>query len=293
MTAMPDHRSDEDGLDYDRVREYWEHAAAEPDAASYMAHEQGLPAACVTHRFALEREIVDRWFAGLGRHAAILDVGCGAGAWTEHFAQRFGRVLGIDGSAGMVAAASRRLAAYGAAQAIKGDALTAPIDGEFDGVLVGGLLMYLNRIDAVSLLARLGRLAPRGRIILRESGVRSGVEVRSGTYPVAYRSVGEYTTMIAEAGLRLVTVERNRGYAHMEVAVALVDVARRLAVLGRRDPAVVGGPLWRVLAATAPVSLELVPRALRSAHVDWPHLSNNFFLVEPVKPVESFEAQAP
>ncbi|MEO9140157.1 MAG: methyltransferase domain-containing protein [Jatrophihabitans sp.] len=279
---MSDHRTDENGLDYERVREYWERAATEPDAASYMAHEQGLPAACVTHRFGLECEVVDRWFAELGPAAAVLDVGCGAGAWTEHFARRFGRVVGIDGSPGMVAAASRRLAGCGSAELIEGDALTVPIDGEFDGVLVGGLLMYLDRADAVSLLTRLGRLAPQGRIILRESGVRTGVEVRSGNYPVAYRSVGEYEALIDEAGLRMVTVERNRGYAHMEVAVALVDLARRLPALRRRDPGVVGRPLWRALAATAPVSLELVPRALRRAHVDWPHLSNNFFLVEPV-----------
>ena len=150
--------------------------------------------------------------------------------------------------------------------------------------------MVMMQPDQPTLLARLGRVAPRGRIILRESGVRSGVELRSGIYPVAYRSVQEYETLIAEAGLRLVEVQRNRGYAHMEVAVALVDLARRLPALRRRDPAVVGGPLWRALQVTAPVSLEWVPRALRSAHVDWPHLSNHFFLVEPVEPVET---QAP
>src|SRR5665811_2146476 len=100
------------------------------------------------------------------------------------------------------------------------------------------LLMYLDQADAVALLVRLGQLAPRGRIILRESGVRAGVEVQTGTYQVAYRSLQEYEAMAAEADLRVVAVERNRGYAHMEIAVALVNLARRWPPLARRDAAV-------------------------------------------------------
>ena len=73
--------NDQHGLDYERVRAYWEQAADAPESASYMAHEQGLPRNCVDHRFALEQAVVDRWFDELGPTAAVLDVGCGAGAW--------------------------------------------------------------------------------------------------------------------------------------------------------------------------------------------------------------------
>jgi hypothetical protein len=111
----------------------------------------------------------------------------------------------------------------------------------------------------VALLARLGRLAPDAPIIVRESGVRRGVEVRAGTYPVVYRSVQEYEAVAADAALRVVAVELNRGYAHMEIGVELVNLARRFPPLARRDAAVVGGPLWRVLQATAPISLDLFP----------------------------------
>ena len=140
--------------------------------------------------------------------------------------------------------------------------------------------MYLDRADAVALLVRLGQLAPRGRIILRESGVRAGVEIQTGPYQVAYRSLHEYQALAAEAGLRVLAVERNRGYAHMEVAVALVTVARRWPPLARRDATAVGGPLWRLLRATAPVTLELVPRAIEAVRLDWPHLTNHFLLLE-------------
>src|SRR5680860_1452399 len=224
---MPGRRGEEPGLDYEVVRTFWENAAEEAESASYMAHEQGLPRDCVAHRFALERAVVDRWFAGLGPTASILDVGCGAGAWTELFAQRYGRVVGVDASVGMLAAAGRRLAGQGNVELVRGDALTVALDGEFQGVLVGGLLMYLDRADAVALLVRLGELAPRGRIILRESGIRSGVEVHTGPYTVVYRSVQEYRAVAAEAGLHVVAVEHNRGYAHMELSLIHISEPTR------------------------------------------------------------------
>jgi len=124
-------RGSEHRVDYELVRAYWEEAAHDAESASYMAHEQGLPRGCVEHRFALERAVVDRWFAGLGPTASVLDVGCGAGAWTELFAQRYGRVVGVDASVGMLAAARRRLAGQSNVELVLGDALTVALDGEF------------------------------------------------------------------------------------------------------------------------------------------------------------------
>ena len=163
---------------------------------------------------------------------------------------------------------------------IEGDCLEVPIEGQFQGAFFGGLLMYLNRDDAVRLLARVAELVPDGRIILRESSARRRVEVRTGKYHVVYRSPEEYAAIAAEAGLSVRTVERNRGYARMEVAVALVNFVRRLPILKRRDPAIVGGPIWRALRLTSPISLELLPHAVRAAGIAWPHLSNNFLLLE-------------
>ncbi|MGB3734087.1 MAG: class I SAM-dependent methyltransferase [Ilumatobacter sp.] len=278
---MHSERGADDSLDYDAVRSYWEDAAAEADSASYMAHDQGLPQDCIEHRFTLEGAVIDRWFANLGPSAALLDIGCGAGAWTARFAAQYARVVGVDASAGMLDAARRRLAGHDHVELVEGDALTVPLDGDFDGVLVGGLLMYLDRADAESLLRRLSRLAPNGRIILRESGVRSGVEVKTGEYQVVYRSVDEYRSIARDAGLRVVAVERNRGYAHMEVAITLTELFRRLPPLARRDASATGGPLWRLLRRTEAISLGILPRAIESVGLEWPHLINNFLLLEP------------
>jgi SAM-dependent methyltransferase len=281
---MDSERGADESLDYDAVRSYWEDAAEEADSASYMAHHQGLPHDCIEHRFALEQAVIDRWFATLGPSAAVLDIGCGAGAWTALFAQQYARVVGVDASAGMLAAARRRLAGHDNVELVHGNALTAPLHGEFDGVLVGGLLMYLDRADAGALLERLSELAPTGRIILRESGVRSGVEVRTGEYQVVYRSAQEYRAIADGAGLRVVSVERNTGYAHMEIAITLTEMLRRLPPLARREASATGEPLWRVLRATTPISLELLPRIFEAVGIKWPRLINNFVLLERATP---------
>ena len=267
-------------LDYEAVRLYWERTAGTAAAASYMAHEQGLPLSCVDDRFAREREVVDRWFSALGSDSAVLDIGCGSGAWTALFAQRYRRVVGVEQSAKMVVDARERLRGMPNAEIIEGDCLEVPIEGRFQGAFFGGMLMYLNREDAVRLLARVAELVPDGKIILRESSARRRLEVKTGEYQVAYRSPEEYASIAEDAGLRVRAVERNRGYARMEVAVETVNFVRRLPMLKRRDPAMAGRIVWNALRLTAPVSLELVPRAVRAVGVSWPHLENNFLLLE-------------
>jgi trans-aconitate methyltransferase len=266
-------------LDYEAVRRYWDRTAGTAAAASYMAHEQGLPQSCVDDRFALEREVVNRWFADLGAESSVMDIGSGSGAWTALFAQRYARIVSIEQSAKMVEDARKRMQGMTNVELIEGDCLEVSVDGRFQGAFLGGLLMYLNRNDAVRLLVRLGELVTDGRIILRESSGPRRVEMKTGEYHVAYRSAEEYAAIAGEAGLTVRAVEPNRGYARMEVAVNLVDLVRRLPALKRRDPALVGVPLWHALRLTAPVSLELIPRAIRAAGIDWPHLSNNFILL--------------
>ncbi|MGH1493976.1 MAG: class I SAM-dependent methyltransferase [Acidimicrobiales bacterium] len=267
-------------VDYSAVREFWDIAATDAASASYMAHEQGLPQSCVEHRFERERTVVDSWFDGLAGDSSILDIGCGAGAWTTLFAQRYQRVVGVDMSPNMLAAARANLADATNVELIEGNALLVPIEGSFDAAFVGGMLMYLNRADAVALLKRLRLLVSKGPIVLRETTVRNLSEVRNAEYHVIYRTPTELKEMAAEAGLVVKTVERNSGYADMEVAVELVNTVRRIPALARRDPDVVGKPLWRALAMTKPLTLDLLPRAVEAVGIAWPHLTNHFMLLE-------------
>lgn len=49
----------------------------------------------------------------------------------------------------------------------------------------------------------------------------------------------------------------------MAMAVEAANLVRRLAMLSRRDPAVVGIPIWQALRLTATLTLEPVTRTIQ------------------------------
>lgn len=269
-------------IDYASVRDYWEEAASGSAAtASYMAHEQGLPDDCVRYRIEKESAVVDAWLGALDPSGSVLDVGCGSGAWAARFAERFARVVAIEQSKNMCDAAGQNLAGFKNVELQNVDAQSFETDERFIAIFLGGLLMYLNRSDAIDLLKRFERmLAPGGRIILRESTVRKGIETKTGAYPVHYRSLEECGSLIRESGLNLVETRLNKGYEAMEVSERVVDYLRVLPFLKSREVTSIGGPVWSAMRATAPVSLELVPSLLGKLGVPWPHLQNHFFLLK-------------
>jgi SAM-dependent methyltransferase len=94
----------------------------------------------------------------------ILDLGCGDGALTLKIAAGGARVLGVDGSADMVAAAQ---AAGVNARVANGEAL--PFAQEFDAVFSNAALHWMKRPDDV--LAGIARaLRPGGRFIAEFGG---------------------------------------------------------------------------------------------------------------------------
>ena len=281
--ASDESSSREDSISYDVVRQYWNRAAVRSAfSASYMAHEQGLPDDCVRYRFEKESAVVDGWFKDLPSSASILDVGCGAGTWLMHFAGRYDRITGVEQSENMVESARKNLSEVPKVQLYCQNALSFEPNESFDGIFLGGLLMYLNREDVVDLLRRLGTLLkPGGRIVIRESSVRRGVEAKTGDYQVVYRAPSEMAILIGESGLDLQETELNAGYAAMEVAVNLVDRVRSLPGLRSRDVSTIGNVVWSALRLTAPLSLKLTPMILPKLGVSWPHLQNHFYLVRP------------
>ena len=75
-----------------------------------MAHAQDLPENAVHYRFRKECATKRDWLDAIRPEERVLDLGCGAGAWTERFAEHFGGVIAIEQSATMLAAARTRLA---------------------------------------------------------------------------------------------------------------------------------------------------------------------------------------
>jgi SAM-dependent methyltransferase len=95
---------------------------------------------------ALADELID--FAGVGRGASVLDVGCGPGALTEALALVVGaeNVTAVDPSASFVAACRERVPE---ALVLQGTAEALPVrDGSFDAVLSQLVLNFLADAEA-------------------------------------------------------------------------------------------------------------------------------------------------
>jgi SAM-dependent methyltransferase len=95
----------------------------------------------------------------------ILDVGCGIGALAFDLANRAGAcVVGIDVNPEQIAIAKSRHAHPNVVYVV-GDALTEPLDGPFDAVVLSNVLEHLE--NRPSFLRRLVEAAGRAKLLIR------------------------------------------------------------------------------------------------------------------------------
>ena len=153
-----------------------------------------LPAVFVfTQKPGLRKQLI----RGLNPAGTVLDLGSGIGFWTEHFAQHFAKVVAVEASTPLYEALVQRCAEYSNVEAVQGDAVSFEPEDSVELVFLGGLLMYLNENDAVSLLRKLvGSLAPCGVIVCRETTVRRTDMTREGDYQAIYRSGPSHRTLV-------------------------------------------------------------------------------------------------
>ena len=269
----------------DAVVENYFNGAGGTTAASMsmMAHGHNLPLNAIAQRLAKEQRTIRGWLDSVDYSGKVLDVGCGAGAWVEIFANRYDSVIGIERSQLMVEAAKSRIAHLSNAQIITGDGRKDLPDGPFHMIFVGGLFMYLSDSDAMDLLGALKmRLDTGGAIILRESTVRTGVFLANGEYQAIYRSVDSYHQLFLEAEINCQEVLPNPAYRNIVMAEELVSFRRKWLPFMPKDSPFLGNLTWWMLRGTAPMSLWALPKALSGLNVPWPRLQNHFFLLRPV-----------
>lgn len=264
-------------LDYKKVSRYW--TAARPSILGpYMMEGFGFPTGAGQYRFDAETGIVRRLTRGLDDNGSVLDLGSGIGCWTEHFARRFGSVVSVEASPTLYQTMKRRCAPYPNVLAVHSDVLRFEPHGAFELVFLGGLLMYLNESDVVNLLRKvLPSLKPEGAILCRETTVRKGIVTRRGDYQAVYRSVAIYEQIFDTCGLYVVQTQLNVPYVLMQMGCELVRNWKRVLPFKLQFTPAVGHLLYWALRMGTP----WITRAPGAFGLDFPELTNHFFLIRP------------
>ena len=279
LEKMNCHDSTEPQIDDAAVKRYFDSARGGTAATvSMMTHEHNLPASAARYRLHKEIRTISDWLDAVLDSGRVLDVGCGAGTWTEIFAKRYKTVIGIEQSSLMLKAARERAARLPNVKILEGDGRYDLPEGSFDMIFLGGLCMYLNDLDVMALLHSLkSRLIEGGAIILRESTVHQGVSLSQGEYQAVYRSVNLYRQLFDGAGSFSVEVRQNYGYTNLVTAEELVNLRRRWLPFLPGDSATLGSLTWWALRGTTPISFWALPRILSQLSIPWPRLQNHFF----------------
>jgi SAM-dependent methyltransferase len=276
---MNHHISAEQQIDDAAVARYFNGAGGgTANTVSMVAHEHNLPTSATRYRLNKELDAVSDWLNAVSDSGRVLDIGCGAGAWAEIFAERYQAIIGIERSPLMVKAARKRVAHLFNVEIFEGDGRKNLPEGPFDMIFLGGLCMYLKDADVVALLHSLKhRLSRGGSIILRESTVRQGVSLTRGEYQAVYRSVSRYHQLFEDAGPFHEETRRNYGYTDMITAEELVDLRRKWLSFLPKDSATLGRLTWWTLRMATPISFWVLPRMLSRLNISWPRLQNHFF----------------
>ncbi len=237
----------------------------------------GFPAGAGRFRFRGESRIVTRLIRELDSDGTVLDLGCGVGYWAEYFARHFAKVVAVEGSLPLYETTRQRCTPYPHVAAIHGDVLAFEPEDCYELVFLGGMLMYLNQGDVISLLRKLVPfLDSGGTILCRETTVRKGTVTRRGEYQAVYRCVSTYREVFQQCGLSVTHVETNLPYVLMQMGCELVKkwkaiVPRRLQLIG-----VVGHLSYCAVRLGNPW-ITRVPAVLGRA---FPELTNHFFVLQ-------------
>ncbi len=263
-------------IDYAGVNRFW--SKARPSILGpYMMDGFGFPAGAGRFRFRGESRIVSRLIRKLDCEGTALDLGCGVGYWAEYFARHFDKVVAVEASLPLYEATRQRCAPYPHVAAIHGDVLAFEPEDGYELVFLGGMLMYLNESDVISLLQKLVPLLDSGGIILcRETTVRSGTVTRQGEYQAVYRSVSTYREVFQQCGLSVAHVETNVPYVLMQMGCELVKKWKAIVPCRLQCVGVVGHLTYWALRLGNPW-ITRVPAVLGRA---FPELTNHFFVLQ-------------
>jgi len=204
-------------------------------------------------------------------------LGSGIGFWAEYFARRFSRVVAVEASLPLYETLKERCAPYPNIKTIQDDVMRFHPEDRYDVVFLGGILMYLNEKDVISLLRRLTPyLHPGGFILCRETTVRQGTLTRQGDYQAVYRSVADYERIFTACALSISKVQLNIPYILMQMGCEFVKKWKTVIPTQLQCIPIVGRLAYWGLRLGYPW-ITRVPAALGLAY---PELKNHFFVLQ-------------
>ena len=150
-------------------------------------------------------------------------------------------------------------------------------NGHYELLFLGGMLMYLNESDVVSLLRKLVRfLNSQGIILCRETTVQKGTVTRQGDYQAIYRSVSTYRAIFQQCGLAVAHLETNVPYVLMQMGCELVKKWKASVPHQLQLIPVVGHLIYWALRFGNPW-ITRVPSVMGRT---FPELTNHFFVLQ-------------
>ena len=265
-------------LDYQTVSRYWDRAGPSI-LGPYMMDGFGFPPAAGRFRFRGECQIVEQLIDRADPQGSVLDLGSGIGCWTEYFAQRFARVVAVEASRPLFEAMEQRCRPLVNVEMIHGDVMLFQPENQYEVIFLGGMLMYLNEEDVISLLGKLiPSLQPGGIVLCRETTVRQGTTTRQGDYQAVYRSVADYERIFADSELSVLNVQVNIPYVLMQMGCELVKKWKALVPAPLQCLPVAGRLVYWGLRLGNP----WITRFPTALGVAYPELTNHFFVLQPV-----------
>jgi len=189
-------------------------------------------------------------------------------------------VIAVEASTSLYESMVQRCASYKNFTPIHGDVMSFEPEGRFSLIFLGGLLMYLNENDVITLLQKLKPLlSPGGIILCRESTVRNGILTRDGAkYQAVYRSVSNYQGLFSKCNLTVTEICLNAPYTLMQMGCELIKKWKTLVPNSLQIIPAVGHLAYCGLRLGNPWIIK-IPSVMG---VDFPELTNHFFVVRAV-----------
>lgn len=214
--------------------------------------------------------------------SSVLDLGSGIGNWTEYFAKHFNSVVSVESSNVLYQVLQNRFLNSSKVKTINTDVLSFKSNKKFGIIFLGGLLMYLNQNETVSLLKNIDSwLESEGIIICRESTIRKGMLIKIVNYQVIYRSVNHYKSIFDKCELILVAEELNKGYISVQMSCEVMKRGKKLIPERYWNLRVMGFILYWIFRLGYPQNIKFWNSSLEKIGIEFPVLLNHFFVLKP------------